>query len=67
MRTSRDVFFDESHPFYLYSITDASPIFLVDHLSFLLFSDAPLASVPISRSTLLSFVSSSESPPVVPD
>jgi hypothetical protein len=67
VRTSRDVFFDESRPFYPRSITDASPIFLVDDLSFLLFPDAPLASIPIPRSTLLSFVSSSESPPVVPD
>jgi hypothetical protein len=40
---------------------------LVDPLSFLLFPDAPPASLPIPRSTLLSSVSSSESPPVVPD
>jgi hypothetical protein len=67
MRTSRDVVFDESHLFYPRSTTDASPVSLVDPLSFLLFPDATLASVPIPRSTLPSFTSSSESPPVVPD
>jgi hypothetical protein len=67
MRTSQDVVFDESHPFYPRPTTDASPASLVDHLSFLLFSDAPPASLPIPRLTLSSFVSSSESPPVVPD
>jgi hypothetical protein len=36
-------------------------------LSFLLFPDAPPTSVPIPRSTLPSSMSSSESPPVVPD
>jgi hypothetical protein len=36
-------------------------------LSFLLFPDAPPASLSIPRLTLLSSVSSSESPPVVPD
>jgi hypothetical protein len=36
-------------------------------LSFLLFLDAPPASLPILRSTLLSSVSSFESPPVVSD
>jgi hypothetical protein len=36
-------------------------------LSFLLFPDAPLVSLSISRLTLPSSVSSSETPPVVPD
>jgi hypothetical protein len=67
MRMSRDVVFDESHPFYLRPTTDASPTSLVDLLSFLLFPDAPPASLHIPRSTLPSSVSSSESPPVVPD
>jgi hypothetical protein len=50
MRTSRDVVFDESRPFYPCPTTDASP-----------------ASLPIPHSTLPSSVSSSESPPVVPN
>jgi hypothetical protein len=36
-------------------------------MSFLLFPDTPPASLPIPRSTLPSFVSSSESPHVVPN
>jgi hypothetical protein len=67
MRTSRDVIFDESRPFYPRPTTNASPASLVDPLSFLLFPDAPPASLHIPRSTLPSYVSSSESPPVVPD
>jgi transposase InsO family protein len=67
MRTSRDAVFDESCPFYPHPTTDASPASLVDPLSFLLFSDAPSASLPIPRLTLPSSVSSSESPPMVPD
>jgi hypothetical protein len=67
MRMSRDVVFDESRLFYPCPTTDASPVYLVDHLSFLLFPDAPLASLPIPRSTLSSFVSSSESPSMVLD
>jgi hypothetical protein len=67
MRISQDVVFDESHPFYPHLTTDASPASLVDPLSFLLFPDAPPASVPIPRSTLPSSVSSSESPLMVPD
>jgi hypothetical protein len=67
IRTSRDIVFDESCPFYPRPTTDASPTSLVDHLSFILFPDAPPASLPIPRSTLSSFVSSSESPPVVLD
>jgi hypothetical protein len=67
MWTSRDVVFDESRPFYPRSTTDTSPSSLVDHLSFLLFPDAPAASLHIPCSTLSSVVSSSESPPVVPD
>jgi hypothetical protein len=67
MQTSRDVVFDESHPFYPHSTTDASPASLVDPLSFLLFPDAPLASLPISCPTLPTSVSSSGSSPVVPD
>jgi hypothetical protein len=47
------------------------PLMLLLHLwltlSFLLFPDAPPASVPIPRSTLSSYASFSESPPVVPD
>jgi hypothetical protein len=67
MRTSWDVVFDESRPFYPRPTTDASPAFLPDPLSFLLFPDAPSASVPILCSTLLSSMSSSKSPSVVPD
>jgi hypothetical protein len=40
---------------------------LVHHLSFLLFPDAPHASLSIPRPTLLFSLSSYESPPVVPD
>jgi hypothetical protein len=64
MRTSQDVVFDESHPFYPHPTTDAFTASSVDPLSFLLFPDAPL---PIPRSTLSFSVSSSESPPVVLD
>jgi hypothetical protein len=67
MRTSRDVVFNESHPFYPCPTSDASPASLVDHLSFLLFPDAPPASLPIPHSTLPTSMSSSESSPVVPD
>jgi hypothetical protein len=67
MWTSWDVVFDESRPFYLHPTIDASPVSLVDPLSFLLFPDAPPASLSIPCSTLPSFVSSSESPPVVLD
>jgi hypothetical protein len=67
MQMPRDVVFDESHTFYLRSTTDISPASLVDPLSFLLFSDAPPASLPIPRSILLTYVSSSESSPVVSD
>jgi hypothetical protein len=67
MRTSQDVVFDESCPFYLCPTIDASHASLVDPLSFLLFSDAPSASLPISRPILPSSMSSSESPPMVPD
>jgi hypothetical protein len=65
MRTSRDVVIDESRPFYPCPTTDASPASLVDHLSFLLFPDAPLTSLPITCSTLPTFVSSFESPMVL--
>jgi hypothetical protein len=67
MRTSRDVIFDESRPFYPHPITDASRASLVYPLFFLLFPDASPASLQIPRSTLPSSVSSSESSPVVPD
>jgi hypothetical protein len=67
MQMSRDIVFDESRPFYPRPTTNASPTSLVDYLSFLLFPDAPPASLPIPRLTLPSSVSSSESPPVVPD
>jgi hypothetical protein len=50
MQTSRDIVFDEFHPFYPHPTTDA-----------------PLASLPISRLTLPPSMSSSESPPVVSD
>jgi hypothetical protein len=66
MRTSRDVVFDESRPLYPCPTTNASPVPLVDHLSFLFFPDAP-ASLPIPCSTLLSSMSYSESPLVVLD
>jgi hypothetical protein len=64
---SRDVVFDESHPFYLRPSSNASPASLVDPLSFLLFPDAPPAPLSIPCLILLSFVSSFESPLVVPD
>jgi hypothetical protein len=63
---SQDVVFDESRPFYLRPTTDASPASLVDPLSFILFPDAPTASLPIPHSTLPSSMSSPESP-MVPD
>jgi hypothetical protein len=65
MRTSRDVIFDESHPFYPHPITDASHASLVDHLSFLFFPDAPPAFLPLPRSTLPTSVSSAESSHVI--
>jgi hypothetical protein len=64
MRTSRDVVFDESRPFYPRPTTDASSASLVDPLSFLFFPDAP-ASLPLPRPTLPTSVSSVESSPVV--
>jgi hypothetical protein len=67
MQTSRDVVFDESCPFYLHPTTDASPVSLVDHLSFLLFPNTPFSSLPISCTTLPSSMSSSESPLMVSD
>jgi hypothetical protein len=62
---SWDVFFDESHSFYPRPTTDTSPASLVDPLSFLLFPNAPPASLPIPSSTLPFSVSSSESPHMV--
>jgi hypothetical protein len=67
MRTSRDVVFDESHPFYPRPTTDAPPASLFDPLSFLFFSYAPLASLPLPRLTLPTSVSSAESSSVVSD
>jgi hypothetical protein len=67
MRTSRDIVFDESHPFYPCPTIDASPTSLVDPLSFLFFPDAPPASLPLPHLILLTSVSSAESSPVVPD
>jgi hypothetical protein len=67
MRTSQDVVFVESHPFYPCAIIDASPASLVNLLSFLFFPDAPPASLPISHSILPTSVSSSESSLVVLD
>jgi hypothetical protein len=67
MRTSRDVVFDESCPFYPRPTTDAPPASLVDHLSFLFFPDAPLASLPLPHPTLPTSVSSTESSSVVSD
>jgi hypothetical protein len=63
----RDVVFDESHPFYPCPTIDASSASFVDPLSFLLFIDAPPASLPIPCSTLLSSMPSSKSPPIAPD
>jgi hypothetical protein len=65
MRTSRDVVFDESRPFYLRPTTDAPPASLVDPLSFLFFPDAPPASLSLPHPTLLTSVSSAESSSVV--
>jgi hypothetical protein len=59
MQMTQDVVFDESRPFYLCPTTDASPASLVDPLSFLLFFDAPPASLHIPHSTLPSSMSSS--------
>jgi hypothetical protein len=67
MRTSQNVIFDESRPFYSRPTTVAPPTSLVDPLSFLFFPDAPPASLPLPRLTLLTFVSSTKSSPVVPD
>jgi hypothetical protein len=72
MRTSQNVVFDESCPFYSRPSSNASLTSVIDPLSFLLFPDAPLTLLPISRSTLTSSlnmpsVSSYESSPVVPD
>jgi hypothetical protein len=67
MRTSRDVVFDESRPFYPHPTTDAPSASLVDPLSFLFFPNAPPASLPLPRPTLPTSVSSAESSPVVPD
>jgi hypothetical protein len=67
MWTPRDVVFDESHPFYSCLTTNAPPASLVDPLSFLFFSDAPPASLPLSHLTLPTSVSSVESSPVVSD
>jgi hypothetical protein len=53
--------FNKSCTFYLCPSSDASHASLVDPLSFLLFSDAPLAPLPIPHSTLPLYVSSSES------
>jgi hypothetical protein len=62
MRTSRDVVFDESHPFYPCPTTDSPPASLIDPLSFLFFSDAPM---PLPLLTLPTSVSSAESSPVL--
>jgi hypothetical protein len=67
MRTSRDVDFDESRPFYLHPTTDAPSASLVDRLSFLCFSDAPTASLPLPRPTLPTSMSSAKSSHVVLD
>jgi hypothetical protein len=67
MQTSRDVVFDESHPFYPCPTIVAPPASLVNPLSFLFFPDAPPASLPLSRTTLSTSVSSAESFPVVSD
>jgi hypothetical protein len=67
MRTSRDVVFDESRPFYLRPTTDAPPASLVDPLSFVFFPDAPPAFLSLPRPTLPTSVSSTESSPVIPD
>jgi hypothetical protein len=66
MRTSREVILDESYPFYTCPTTDASLASLVDPLPFLIFPNAP-TSLSIPHSTLPYFVSSTESPPMVPD
>jgi hypothetical protein len=67
MRTSRDVVFDDSRPFYPRPTTDAPLASLVDPLSFLFFPDAPPTSLPLPHPTLPTFVSSAESSPVVLD
>jgi hypothetical protein len=66
MRTSQDIVFDKSHPFYPRPTTDAPPASLIDPLSFLFLPDAPPASLPLPRPTLPTFVSSAESSPMVP-
>jgi hypothetical protein len=67
MRTSHDVVFDKSHPFYPRPTTDAPSASLVDPLSFRFFPDASPASLPLPRPTLPTSVSSAESSPVVSD
>jgi hypothetical protein len=59
-----DLVLDESRPFYPRPTTDAPPASLVDPL---FFPDAPPASLPLLRLTLLASVSSAESSSVVPD
>jgi hypothetical protein len=61
MRTSQDVVFDESRPFYMHPSTDACPTSLVDPLSLLIFPNTPPASLSFSHLTLPSSMSSSES------
>jgi hypothetical protein len=65
MRTSRDISFDESRPFYPRPTTDAPPASLVDPLSFLFFPDAPPASLLLPHPTLSTSMSFAESSPVV--
>jgi hypothetical protein len=65
MQTSQDVVFDESHPFYPHPTTDTPPASLIDPLSFLFFSDAPTASLPLPHPTLSTSASFAESSPVV--
>jgi hypothetical protein len=67
MRTSLDVAFDESCPFYQCPSSDASLASLIDLLSFLLFPDGPPAPLSNPCLTLPSSVPFSEPSPVIPD
>ena len=64
MRTSRDVVFDESRPFYPRPSSDVSTTSLVDPLSFLTLLDSCIATTPLSRSVPSSMVPFSS--PVAP-